>query len=130
MKPLHIPISLGELIDKITILKIKYNNISSRISKKNIQNELEELIFILNNSIDLNSKLKKLEKKLSAINESLWDIEDQIREKEKEKEFDKEFILLARKVYFTNDERAKIKRLINKTFGSDLIEEKSYTKYN
>ena len=85
---------------------------------------------ILNETILITTNLKNFEIKLSNINQSLWDIEDQLREKEKEKKFDKKFISLARMVYYKNDERAKIKRMINKSFGSELIEEKSYTQYS
>jgi len=125
-----IPISLGELIDKITILKIKSNKINSNEAQKNIRLELEKLEYILNTKISININLKNFEIKLSKINQTLWDIEDQLREKEREKKFDKKFISLARMVYYKNDERAKIKRMINKRFGSELIEEKSYTQYS
>ena len=125
-----IPISLGELIDKITILKIKSNKINSNEAQKNIRLELEKLEHILNTKISININLKNFEIKLSKINQTLWDIEDQLREKEREKKFDKKFISLARMVYYKNDERAKIKRMINKSFGSELIEEKSYTQYS
>ena len=130
MRNLKVPISLGELIDKITILRIKFNKINSNEAQKNIRLELEKLEQVRNNSMSIDTNLKKFEKILSNINESLWDIEDQLREKEKEKNFDKKFISLARMVYFKNDERAKIKRIINKSFGSELIEEKSYTQYS
>jgi hypothetical protein len=129
MRNLKVPISLGELIDKITILRIKFNKINSNEAQKNIRLELEKLEQILNKTMLIDSNLKNFEIKLSNINQSLWDIEDQLREKEKEKNFDKKFISLARMVYFKNDERAKIKRMINKSFGSELVEEKSYTQY-
>ena len=129
MSNLKVPISLGELIDKITILKIKFIKINSKEAQKNIRSELEKLEQILNKTISITNNLKNFEIKLSKINQSLWDIEDQLREKEKEKKFDKKFISLARMVYYKNDERAKIKRMINKSFGSELIEEKSYTQY-
>ena len=129
MRNLKAPISLGELIDKITILRIKFNKINSNEAQKNISLELEKLEQILNKTMLIDSNLKNFEIKLSNINQSLWDIEDQLREKEKEKKFDKKFISLARMVYFKNDERAKIKRMINKSFGSELVEEKSYTQY-
>ena len=129
MRNLKAPISLGELIDKITILRIKFNKINSNEAQKNIRLELEKLEQILNKTMLIDSNLKNFEVKLSNINQSLWDIEDQLREKEKEKKFDKKFISLARMVYFKNDERAKIKRMINKSFGSELVEEKSYTQY-
>ena len=130
MRNLKVPISLGELIDKITILRIKSNKINSNEAQKNIRLELEKLEHILNETMLINTNLKNFETKLSKINQSLWDIEDQLREKEKEKKFDKKFISLARMVYYKNDERAKIKRMINKNFGSELIEEKSYTQYS
>ena len=130
MSNLKVPISLGELIDKITILRIKSNKINSNEAQKNIRLELEKLEHILNTKISINNNLKNFEIKLSKINQTLWDIEDQLREKEREKKFDKKFISLARMVYYKNDERAKIKRMINKNFGSELIEEKSYTQYS
>ena len=130
MSNLKVPISLGELIDKITILRIKSNKINSNEAQKNIRSELEKLEHILNTKISINNNLKNFEIKLSKINQTLWDIEDQLREKEREKKFDKNFISLARMVYYKNDERAKIKRMINKSFGSELIEEKSYTQYS
>ena len=130
MSNLKIPISLGELIDKITILRIKSNKINSNEAQKNIRSELEKLEHILNTKISINNNLKNFEIKLSKINQTLWDIEDQLRGKEREKKFDKNFISLARMVYYKNDERAKIKRMINKSFGSELIEEKSYTQYS
>ena len=130
MSNLKVPISLGELIDKITILRIKSNKINSNEAQKNIRSELEKLEHILNTKISINNNLKNFEIKLSKINQTLWDIEDQLRGKEREKKFDKNFISLARMVYYKNDERAKIKRMINKSFGSELIEEKSYTQYS
>ena len=89
MSNLKIPISLGELIDKITILRIKSNKINSNEAQKNIRLELEKLVHILNTKMSINTKLKNFEIKLSKINQSLWDIEDQLRKKEKEKKFDK-----------------------------------------
>ena len=130
MSNLKVPISLGELIDKITILRIKSNKINSNEAQKNIRSELEKLEHILNTKISINNNLKNFEIKLSKINQTLWDIEDQLREKEREKKFDKKFISLARMVYYKNDERAKIKRMLNISFGSELIEEKSYTQYS
>ena len=130
MRNLNIPISLGELIDKITILRIKLNKINSSEAQKNISLELEQLQKVLNSTKVVDANLKNFEIKLSKINKSLWVIEDKIREKEKEKNFDKKFISLARLVYHKNDERAKIKRMINESFGSELIEEKSYTQYS
>ena len=130
MRNLKVPISLGELIDKITILRIKLSKINSSEAQKNISLELEKLHQVLNETKIIDTNLKNFEIKLSKINKSLWVIEDKLREKEKEKKFDKNFISLARLVYHKNDERAKIKRMINKSFGSELIEEKSYTQYS
>ena len=130
MRNLKIPISLGELIDKITILRIKLRKINSNDAQKNISLELEKLQKVLNGTIIIDTNLKNFEIKLSKINQSLWVIEDKLREKEKEKKFDKNFISLARLVYHKNDERAKIKRMINKSFGSEIIEEKSYSQYS
>ena len=123
---LTVPISLGELIDKITILEIKKENMSHE-KLKNINKELKSLQTILIHSelvIDSN-----FIKKLKAVNIRLWKIEDAIRIKENKQEFDNEFIHLARSVYKENDKRALIKKEINYTYNSELIEEKSYKTY-
>ena len=125
---INTPISLGELVDKISILIIKQKNISDNIKLDHVNKELnflnktlasyvkqEEIEIYLNNLININSKL--------------WKIEDDIRDCERKKIFDTAFVELARKVYFTNDERAKIKNDINNNFGSELVEVKSYEKY-
>ena len=120
------PISLGELIDKITILEIKKIHMTG-IKLKNIDKELKLLKYILqdrNLEIDLN-----LINNLKKINQSLWEIEDNIRIKESNQEFDKEFIQLARSVYKENDRRASIKKEINQKYNSELVEEKSYNNY-
>lgn len=114
-----IPISIGELIDKITILEIKSLFTDSQYVKK----ELEELNQIKNT---LTQYTLEYEISLKKINESLWEIEDKIRQKEKVKEFDNEFIELARSVYITNDKRAEIKRQINETCNSSYKELKIY----
>lgn len=121
------PISLGELVDKITILKIKTRNISDPLKLENVRKELKQLISILSNAKipDIYFEFQSLEN----INAELWDIEDKIRIKESKKEFDQEFIKLARSVYVTNDKRAKVKKEINLKVGSDLVEEKSYEQY-
>jgi len=120
MPPL-VPISVGELIDKITILEIKEERITDESKRVNVQHELEALrsIEVPNVSTDLVDELRE-------VNRSLWDIEDAIREKERISEFDERFVELARSVYFTNDRRSRIKRSINEISGSNLIEEKSY----
>ena len=125
----QIPISWGELIDKITILQIKLVNLTSHDAQNNVARELKQLQSIFLKYCPEAIKTKQHELELKRINQQLWDIEDKIREKEKFKSFDAEFIQLARSVYITNDERSRIKRRINETFGSDLIEEKSYSEY-
>ena len=123
---IHIPISLGELIDKITILKIKKKYIQED-KLANIKKELSSLEEILKEKkLNINTNLIN---QLEEVNFSLWKIEDKIRFKESRKEFDNEFIHLARSVYMENDRRAAIKYEINSTYNSDLIEEKSYQKY-
>ena len=129
MKSPLIPISWGELFDKITILQIKSEKILSPDSLKNIDRELKQLKLTFDTTFAENSEALELAEELRRINSKLWDVEDRIREKEKKKVFDNEFIQLARSVYMKNDQRSVIKRKINKAFGSELIEEKSYSKY-
>ena len=125
---INTPISLGELVDKISILMIKEKNISDSIKLKHVTKELEFLQKTLKKYIS-EDKINEFLLKLVNINSKLWDIEDDIRECERKKLFDQTFIDLARSVYFSNDERAKIKNDINKTFGSELVEVKSYEEY-
>jgi hypothetical protein len=125
----QIPISWGELIDKITILQIKLENLTSHDAQNNVARELKQLQSIFLKYCPEAIKTNQHELELKRINQQLWDIEDKIREKEKYKSFDAEFIQLARSVYITNDERSRIKRSINETFGSELVEEKSYSDY-
>ena len=125
----NIPISNGELSDKITILLIKQEKIKDTDKLEYICNELKYLNKFLDKlklQFDLETKIKQLK----TINLKLWDIEDNIRLKEKNKQFDNEFIELARSVYITNDERAKVKLDINILTKSELIEVKSYEKYH
>jgi hypothetical protein len=125
------PISLGELIDKITILEIKAINISDSAKLKNVTHELDILndkVASLLDSSGIN-KLAPLKASLKNINQELWVIEDDIRDCELAKDFSDKFVQLARAVYFTNDKRAAIKKDINLAFGSELIEEKSYKNY-
>ena len=129
MKTPLIPISWGELFDKITILQIKKENLQEKNALKNIKVEHDQLNKIYNSNFLEDENAKRFMTSLKQINKKLWDIEDKIRDKEKSKEFDREFIELARNVYFTNDERSRIKKNINKTYGSQIIEEKSYSKY-
>ena len=129
MKTPHIPISWGELFDKITILQIKLENLKDKNALKNVKIEHEKLNSIFNEVFFENTIANQLIIDLKLINEKLWNIEDLIRDKERNKVFNKEFIELARKVYITNDKRSRIKRKINETFGSELVEEKSYADY-
>jgi len=125
---INTPISLGELLDKISILKIKQKNIKDEKKLVLINEELSLLESTLRNSIDDNKILLYLSK-LLLINEKLWKIEDDIRDCERKKQFDENFIKLARSVYINNDKRSEIKLEINNYFGSTLIEVKSYEKY-
>ena len=129
MKTPLIPVSWGELFDKITILEIKIENLQEKNALNNVKTEHDQLNTIYNNNFLKDEIARVLFNDLKEINQKLWDIEDKIRDKERSKKFDKEFIELARNVYFTNDERSKIKRNINETFESKIIEEKSYSKY-
>ena len=124
-----IPISWGELFDKITILQIKLENLQEKNALKNVKLEHDQLFSIFNQFFLENTIANELINDLKLINQKLWNIEDLIRDKEKNKIFDEKFIELARKVYFTNDERSRIKRSINETFGSEIVEEKSYADY-
>ena len=125
---INTPISLGELIDKISILIIKEKKIRDMEKNSLIREELTLLKESLNkatNDKSINNYLNQL----IDINSALWKIEDELRDCEKNKEFDKKFIDLARSVYITNDKRAEIKLEINNKFGSKIVEVKSYTKY-
>ncbi len=123
---IHVPISIGELIDKITILEIKKDKLKN-LKLKNILKELSFLRAVLEkNSILIPDEIYF---QLKTINYKLWDIEDKIRIKEKNKEFDNEFIELARSVYLNNDRRSETKKELNIIFNSEIIEEKSYEKY-
>ena len=125
---INTPISLGELVDKISILIIKKKNISDSIKLDHVTKELDFLQKTLKEYIS-EDKINKFIQQLININSKLWKIEDDIRECERKKLFGQTFIDLARSVYFTNDERAKVKNDINKTFGSELVEVKSYEEY-
>ena len=127
---INTPISLGELIDKISILEIKKQKIKSKTKLKFISYELVLLKEILKKNKVENKKIKKLKIEIKKINQKLWKIEDDIRKYENKKIFNKNFINLARSVYKFNDKRAKIKLDINKKFDSNIIEIKSYQKYD
>ena len=126
---LQVPVSVGEVLDKITILQIKLAHISDANKRVNIQYELDALLPLVAGDVFTTDEMQGLMAELKSVNEALWDIEDDIREKEAAKSFDAEFIKLARAVYVTNDKRAEIKKQINLATGSALIEEKSYESY-
>ena len=126
MNKIYAEISAGELVDKITILKIKKEKITNKEKLIEIKKELDSLTNTFNKSIKKNINLENLTKKLKNINLKLWDIENKKRELEKKQGFGKEFIELARNVYKSNDERAKIKLKINEALGSNIKEVKSY----
>ena len=125
---INTPVSLGELLDKISILIIKEKNIDDTQKQYHIKKELDSLNKTLEDSIS-QSKVKEYIEKLIEINSKLWLIEDDIRDCERKKKFDQQFIDLARAIYITNDRRSEIKLEINKKFGSELVEVKSYEKY-
>jgi hypothetical protein len=129
MDHIKVPISPGELLDKITILRIKSQRMSDAVKLANVRLELDGLQATWNASdysrVDIDADVRAL----LAVNERLWVIEDDIRDKERAKSFDAEFIRLARAVYVENDERAAIKRRINTKLGSSIVEEKSYRGY-
>jgi len=125
----QVPISWGELFDKITILQIKLENLTSKNALENVEQELKKLQSILTQNGPKTTETIQLEGELRQINQQLWGIEDKIRDKERNNAFDDEFIQYARSVYITNDERSRIKRKINDLFGSEFVEEKSYAEY-
>jgi hypothetical protein len=126
---IRVPISPGELIDKITILEIKSERMTDAKKVANVRHELSLLQATW--QVSPNSKIDIREEwaALKEINGRLWVIEDEIRDKERDRHFDARFVELARAVYFTNDERAAVKRKINDKLGSKIIEEKSYAEY-
>lgn len=126
---IKIPVSVGELADKITILEIKKIKISDKKKLENVKNELKYLIVILKKNVVFNSAIKKEVLSLKKINLKLWDIEDSKRKCEKNKKFGPHFIKLARSVYILNDKRAEIKFKINSLSGSNIVEVKSYDEY-
>ena len=121
-----VPISWGELVDKVTILEIKLAKIIAPQAQANVKTELNHLTRILTQNTGVMDLLATKKNELSKINQKLWQVEDDIRGKEAQLSFDQEFIELARRVYRLNDERAKVKRKINDILGSELVEEKSY----
>lgn len=138
MSEVLVPVSFGELLDKIAILQIKSERMTDPAKLANVRNELSALEKIwmahpaaaLETATGSEAGLARLRAELKAVNERLWDIEDAIRLKEKAQAFDDEFIRLARSVYFENDTRARIKKDINLALGSAYVEEKSYQDYS
>ena len=124
-----VPVSWGELFDKITILQIKSERITDPVKKQNVDRELGELLAVMDSAMPLPGEVTAIMDELRAANSSLWDIEDNIRLCERDKRFDEEFIGLARSVYVTNDKRAELKKQINLLLDSGLVEEKSYESY-
>jgi len=125
---MNIEISHGEIVDKLTILQIKKENITDPSKLDNVVKEYNYLLSIVENDLGISIQSSEYLELLS-INKELWVIEDDIRDKERKKEFDDDFIKLARAVYYTNDVRAKIKKDINLKYSSGFVEEKSYQKY-
>jgi len=126
----QVPVSVGELLDKLTILAIKLERIEDPAKRGNIAREQAALESVVQAEglRDLEG-VTALEQELRTVNEQLWDIEDRIRDHERQQRFDEGFIALARAVYVTNDRRAELKRRINGLSGSELVEEKSYAAY-
>lgn len=129
MSEIRIPVATGELLDKITILRIKSERIADPDKLANVRRELSLLEGIWAGIDAGDARVADCIDRLKEVNEALWEIEDRIRVKESRSNFDQDFIELARSVYFTNDKRAAIKREINDLTGSTLTEEKSYQEY-
>ena len=126
---IEVPISVGELVDKVTILEIKSEKIADAGKRANIGRELAALAGVLAPLLAATPALAPLKAELRTINEALWQIEDDIRDCERQRDFGAPFVALARAVYHTNDRRAATKRKIDELMGSDLVEEKSYAPY-
>ncbi len=126
---LRVPVSPGELIDKLTILEIKLERMSDPAKKANVAKEFDVLSQELAKSVQQSPELARLHAALKQVNETLWVVEDDIRDCERAQDFGSKFIELARSVYRTNDRRAELKKEINLLLNSDLVEEKSYAAY-
>ena len=129
MENISVPVSPGEVLDKITILEIKSERIGDADKLVNVRRELELLSQTWDRLIAADDTIRSLKSRLKEVNEALWEIEDDIRDKERAREFDDEFIRLARAVYVTNDKRSVIKKELNLHLGSQIVEEKSYQAY-
>lgn len=130
MENVLVPVSPGEVLDKITILEIKSERMTDPAKVANVRTELALLQETWSQAVQEDDVVRRLHDALKEINEMLWEIEDDIRDKERVKEFDQRFIELARSVYFTNDRRSQVKKELNLHLGSQIIEEKSYQDYN
>jgi transcriptional regulator of nitric oxide reductase len=130
MDNIHVPVSPGEVLDKITILEIKSERMTDPEKVANVRVELALLRETWSQAVTEDDVIRDLHGQLKEINEALWEIEDDIRDKERVKEFDQRFIELARSVYFTNDRRSEVKKKLNLHLGSQIIEEKSYQDYD
>jgi len=126
---MNVPVSFGEVLDKITILEIKSERIDDPAKLENIRRELDALNRVWNSTLSDPDRVREQRRQLKAINEELWEIEDAIREQEAAGDFGERFIELARSVYITNDKRAAVKKEVNLALGSTLVEEKSYRDY-
>jgi len=130
MDQIMVPVSPGELLDKVTILEIKSERMTDPDKLANVRRELDLLNTTWKQSGLEDEQTRQLKGQLKEINLGLWDIEDDIRDKERAKEFDQQFIELARSVYFTNDRRSDVKKQLNLHLGSVIVEEKSYQDYD
>ena len=127
--PILAPISAGELIDKITILRVKAERIGDAAKEANVRKELALLEATAGEHLPVSAEIDRLTAELTAVNAALWDIEDGKRDCERRQDFGPDFVALARRVYIDNDQRAAIKRAINAAAGSEIVEEKSYKPY-
>ena len=129
MEQILVPISPGELLDKISILEIKSERMTDAEKLSNVRRELALLNSTWSNCVRADDTVLRIHSQLKLINEALWEIEDDIRDKERLREFDERYIELARSVYFSNDKRAAAKNELNMHLGSEIVEEKSYQDY-
>ncbi len=129
MNEILIPISPGELLDKITILQIKAERITDPVKVANVKTELDMLSRVWDESVESDDVIRALSAELKSINARLWEIEDDIRDEERNRRFGERFVELARAVYVTNDERADAKKKVNLHLNSTIVEEKSYQDY-
>lgn len=126
---IKVPVSFGEVLDKITILEIKSERITDPAKLSNVRKELDELTRVWDEVVEDQTLISQQRQELKAINEQLWEIEDNIRDQEAARDFGDRFIELARAVYITNDKRAAVKKQVNLALGSSFVEEKSYQDY-